>query len=146
MFAAIIIFFFLPFISLSCNTQRISINGIDLVTGINAAQRTGGQAGQQFAQQSSTLVEAVLALGAAILGLIVSLGQRKAIAAIAGGIGAACLLWMKIRLDRDLLSSGYAGAVRLDYELGFWLALLFFIGVAVLNGWYILQPSDGETG
>ena len=91
---------------------------------------------------------AVLALCTAAAGLTTTLllknrQQRYLIPAISGGIGVLLLLFLKSGADDSVLKQG-SGMIKVNYGLGFWLALILFLGAAGLNGYQLMEERNSK--
>ena len=131
--------FLLPFVTVSCNGQKMaSLTGIQLATGTTVDQPQAFGPSQKKNVGAEPL--ATLALLCAIAGLGLSfLGIRLAIApAVSGAAGALFLLLLQSKLNSDM-SKEVQGAFRLDWEMGFALALLFFVAGAAWNFYQFFQ-------
>lgn len=144
LFAFVIVFFFLPFVRVSCAGQKVmSVTGIKLATG-GSFEDPGGMGGRSVEKLEPDPF-AILALVAAVGGVVLSLAARSAIAsAILGGAGAVFLLILKSRLaDRTAQES--MGVVQVEMDIGYWLAMLFFVGAAAVNFMLGRQSSSSSS-
>jgi len=138
-FAASVLCFFFPFVSVSCNGLKLlTLTGAQLVTGTSVNQPE--MFGQSKTREVNSNPWAILAAVCAIGGVALSFaGLRTAIvAAVSGGVGAVSLLVMKTGLDNDVLRNGN-GLLQIDYEAGFFLALILLFAGAGLNVYFFLQ-------
>ncbi len=142
LFAAVIITFFLPFISLKfINQGNLQLSGLQLTTGLSLAKIGDFSSVLSFdAQQKSFFREplATLALVYALIGLVISTIKAyriTLISAIASATGAVFLLVIKYRFDQYVLRQGI-DLVQVDYGVGFWLVLSLFLAASLLN-WLI---------
>jgi FHA domain len=139
-FGLALLCFFLPFISVSCQTQKIvTFTGIQLVTGatVELPQMFGPPKSEKLPREPL----AVLAFACGVVGLGLSFLKGRKIAigpAVVGCAGAVALLLLKSKLDADVLKGGN-GVLHLDYEVGFWLILLAYAAAAALNVSVFLQ-------
>jgi hypothetical protein len=155
-FAVSILCFFMPFVAVSCNGQRVAtFTAAQLATGttLEQPQMLGGP---QKRKVNAEPLAAVAGL-CAVLGLCFSFlpGTRSAVApALCGFVGVVALLLLKSKLDADILKSG-GGAFQLEYGAGFTLALLLFIAGAGWNMYALtragraappLPPASPPTG
>jgi len=135
-----LICFFLPFVTFSCQGQKIvTLSGIQLVTGTTINQP------QPFGPPKSQKVDAeplaVLAFLSGIAGLALSFlrGRKSAIApATAGVVAAILLLALKSKLDGDALRQG-GGVIQVDYAAGFWAVLILFLAAVAVNVFFLVQ-------
>jgi len=138
-FAASIMAFLLPFITVSCGGQKLaSFSGVQLAAGTTIEQQ------QMFGPPQKQKVDpepaAAIAALCAIAGLLLSLpGIKTAIAScVSGAFGAISLLVMKSRVDDAIVKKGQ-GLLQVNYEIGFGLTLLLLIGAAAWNGYLFSQ-------
>lgn len=140
-FGLAILCFLLPFVSVSCSGQKIvTFTGLQLVTG------TSFNEPKQHANQSKKIKAepfAVLALASGIIGIGFTFSRSKksaATAAALGAIGLVMLLILQSNLRDALLKEG--GPLQLGIEIGYWLAALFYVAAAGLNGLVFLRNKD----
>ena len=166
-FALVVGAFFLPFVSISCNAGalqglggdaadtgqappefEIEATGWNLVTGSEPkGAESFEQLGQQFGGQTNTdtggepSMFAIAAFAAAILGFLLSFLPRTAggiAAAVLGGLGAILMFLLRNDISGDLPSE--AGAfLQVEYKMGYWLALLFFVLALASGIWVALS-------
>lgn len=144
LFVLIIICFFMPFVNLSCSGQTImSLTGFQLITGADIKDQNmfGDVNGTQTKQEKvDSQPLALFALIAAIAGLGLSFIRKKSLAivnVVISALGAVFLLLLKFNLDSDAELSGQ-NIITLDYQAGYWLAFLLFLGAVVLY-WLIFS-------
>jgi hypothetical protein len=140
-----ILCFFFPFTTVSCGGHKIaSATGVQLATGttLELPQAFGPSREQKVAQEPLSAVAALCA----VIGLGFSFaGARAAIVpAIGGVVGALSLLIMKSRLD-DVVAKRGQGMIQVNYEVGFFLALLLMITGAVWNGYLFWQKAKATA-
>jgi hypothetical protein len=139
-FVLALICFFLPFVTFSCQGQKVtSLSGIQLVTGttIQQPQMFGPSQSQKMDPQPLAL----LAFVCGVLGLALSFakGRARTVApAVAGGIAAILLLAMKSSIDSDVLSKG-SGVIQVNYDVGFYVVVLLLLATAALNVFLLMQ-------
>jgi hypothetical protein len=124
LFGAILVCFFLPFITMSCGAQDVSLSGVQLATGLDIGQRR---------LDPNPLVD--LALLAALIGLVIGFVRWRALSLLSMllGLAGAALLWLlKALLDAEALQ--YGSMLRLRYDAGYWLSFVLFVAAAALNG------------
>lgn len=158
MFALILICFFLPFISVSCQGSNVlTMSGLQMATGVEMAAPSssfGGYPGmsglssQAQTQKIPGTPAAGLAFCAAGAGLAATLllknrKQKHLVPAITSGVGFLLLLWIKSSTDDSILKQG-SGMVQVNYGTGFWLAFLLFLGAAGLNGYQYMEECKQE--
>lgn len=140
-FGLILVCFLLPFVTVSCqNTPVVRLNGFNLAIGttINTPSPLDGSPkinripGEAFATG---------ALLCATIGVATSFLKPKkstVIPAVSGGLGFLFLLFLKSKLEDDILRQG-TGMLMIDFQSGYWLAFLLFIGATALNGYRYSQ-------
>jgi len=139
-FGLILVCFFLPFVNLSCQGQRLmTLSGIQLVTGTTIEQPVlFGQ--RSPVQRVSGEPLAILAFLCAIAGLGLSLrAMYKSFTfgpTIAGIAGAVLLLLLRSKLDSDALKQT-SGMLQVDYIVGFWITFVMFSAAAVANSLFL---------
>lgn len=139
-FILALICFFLPFVTFSCQGQKVlSLSGIQLVTG------TSMQQSQMFGPPKSEKLNAeplaALAFLCGVVGLALSFlkGRTSAIApAAAGGLAAILLLAMRSKIDGDALQKG-GGVIQVNYDVGFYVVVLLFLAATALNIFVLLR-------
>jgi hypothetical protein len=123
-----LICFFLPFVSFSCQGQKIvSLTGIQLVTGSSIQQPQ--MFGPATSQKLSPEPLAIITLLSVIVGLGLSFTKgRKGMYGplLLAALGFACVLALQSKLQSDALSQG-GGAIQVQFEVGFYLLLLFLL-------------------
>ncbi len=149
MFALILICFFLPFITISCQgSPVIKMSGLQMATGVEMADPSaslnsafGGVPSTPKTQKIPGTPAVGITFCLAGVGLATSLllknRQRYLAQAIAGGLGVLLLLWVKSSTDDAVLKQG--GIIQVNYDAGFWLAFLLFLGATGLNGYQYLE-------
>lgn len=136
-FGAVLLCSFLPFVSVTCQGQRLAtLTGIQLVSGTTIHEPTGFDGGSGKAHRMKPEPLVIAAYGFALIGLLVSLthgtGDSRPVAAIAG-LGSVCLLIARARIDSQAGEAGFGmPGLSIEYELGFWISLLLFCLTTVL--------------
>lgn len=133
--------FLLPFLTLSCSGQRLStVTGVQLAAGVVVGS-DGFPADARVA----------FALGMCVLGVLfrfMSAGSTRRIsAALAATVGILALLSFKMSVDADTLKQGH-GMIRVQYEVGYYLVLIAFVGAAAAGFWLPrtrLPPPEGSA-
>lgn len=131
---AVIVFFLMPFSTLTCGGAKlITMNGVQLATGTTLSNKnpfTGAPKQGKIKPEplaAAAGVAAVLALLIAFIG-----GNKGKIGAAVGSSSCALLLLLtKFKVDQNALEKGQ-GMVGVQWEFGFWLALLAAITAAVI--------------
>jgi hypothetical protein len=170
MFLVIGLCFFLPFISISCSGQRLgTLSGIQLVTGdeidideealtesfAEAFGTTGTEAPDEGTPEeppeNDPSIWAILALAAAVLGVIVGFvtkGRARAMSSfVAALLGLVGLIGLRFDLQGDVGEA--EGLVSVDYRLGYWISALLFLALALSHGTYLRgarQTGPPSTG
>jgi len=141
-FALALICFFLPFVEMSCQGQKIlTLTGIQLATGTTIAQPAAF--GQAQTRRVSGEPSAVVALLSAIVGLGLSFlknGKAPIGPAIAGGLGLVTLLLLKSKMDGDILREG-GGMIQVEYAVGFWTTFILYASALALNAFLLMQTK-----
>lgn len=132
--ASILVFFLMPFATVSCGGAKLlTMNGVQMATGttMTSPSPLGGRPQERkIAPEPLAMVAAVIALLA--LGLAFTKGQVGLLGAKVGATACAvALLALKFKVDSDAVHQGQ-GLLLLQWEFGFWLALLAAIGAAVV--------------
>jgi hypothetical protein len=139
-FVLALICFLLPFVTFSCQGQRIlSLSGLQLVTGASIDQPQ--MFGPPQSQKMSPEPLAILAFLCGAGGLVLSLrkGRASTIASAAvGGVATVVLLALKSKIDGDALSKG-GGVIQVNYDIGFYAVLLLFLAAAGLSVFLLIQ-------
>ena len=139
-FAASILAFLLPFITVSCGGQKVvSFTGLQLATGttIEQPQMFGPPKRERVDPEPTVMIAAAAVIAALVLGLLGARGLKASVAASA--IGVASLIATRIRLDDQIAKQGQ-GMLQVNYEAGFSLTLLLLLCGTVWNG-YVLATS-----
>jgi hypothetical protein len=147
MFALILLCFFLPFITISCQGQDVmSMSGVQMATGVEYTKpydSMGGAFGSISAAPKTQKIAGSLPVGIAFTAAAAGLAsifllkgrmQKHLVPGIASGIGAILLLSIKSGTDDTILKQG-GGMIQVSYGLGFYLALLLFVANAGMNGY-----------
>lgn len=140
LFLAAIIFFLLPWVSVSCQgTEIMSASGFDMVRGSYSIPDSIPS--DTTTSESEPI--AIYALAAAGVGLIVSIfrgGIWRLLRVLAGLAGVGFMVWLKFHLDDQLLGETQL-ILQYNYEIGFWLTLGAMALAAVLS----IFISDGAS-
>lgn len=135
-FALAIVCFFFTFCDLKCvsNGQKLaSVTGFELVTGTQLTDRDMVSGREKKGEKLPSNIWAILAFGAAVIGLGVFLIKEKREALIgtgAGAIGFGSLLILQFVLKGAMEKKG-EGQLEADFQFAYWCALLA-MGVAGL--------------
>ena len=137
-YGLVIVCFFLPFTEISCEGRKVaSFSGFQHVTGteIEVPSAFGGT----DVKKVNPEIFAIMAFLTAVVGLCLSFLKAKAgiiTAAAMGVLGAAFLLLLKGKIDKDVLREG-EGLLQVDYQFGFWLAFLLFLCALGMNVYFM---------
>ena len=147
LYVLIVFCFLLPFYNLSCGGQKVmSLTGFQIVTGIEYVQpNMFGGVGKTTKIEPEPL--AIYALLIAIVGLIIVFIKVKSIGLISGIlsiVGAVFLFLLKNKLDSNVIAQGQ-GMIKIEYEFGYWLALLLFVVSTVIQGLVYNQENKMST-
>jgi len=153
-FAVVLICFLFPFVTVSCNEQTVAqVSGVDLVTGTTIEAPGTASVPQDTLPENAPNTDreseipadgrAILAAAAAIGGLVSSLIANKArLSAIPMALsllGVLMLLLIRSEVEEKAASAGVGlVGVSVNYGIGYWGALIFFLAAIFLNGWAFL--------
>lgn len=142
LFAAVIIFFFFNFFTVSCGGQKIgSVTGINLVTGTELKDRDMFSGRETKGEKIPSSAWAIIAFGAAIIGLGAFLIKEKREALIgtgAGAIGFGSLLILQFAIKSAIEKK--AGAIQTDFQFAYWAALIA-MGIAGFISYLRMQKT-----
>ena len=145
LFLVTVLCFLLPFVTVSCNGQKVAtLSGTDLAFGSTVQQP------QVFGQPVKKRVDAqpiaTIAFLIAVAGIAVGVLAARVplVSAITGALGAVFLFILMGKLSSDIGKNGQ-DLFQLDYDIGFILALIFFIGASGWNAW-LFFASRGAPG
>ena len=145
LFVLIIFSLFLPFIAVSCGGAKvISLTGVQLATGtsVQKPDMFGNASKKSQKIDGEPLVIVIFIAG--IAGLLLSFlkGKKTAIfPAVIGVIGVVLMFLLKSKMDHEAMIAG-KGMIQINYEAGYWLALLLFFAAALLNGFIFFQKDN----
>jgi len=134
LFLAVCATVLLPWVGISIfGTGLLEISQLQLITGIVYKTKMFGR---EYSQKiTDPMVLAALPLLIAFIGAVLSApkGKKARIArGIVGIIGFLSVLLIGLIMNITVSREGY-GLVGVNFRIGFWLALLFFLGSAGLN-------------
>ena len=136
---AVLALFALPFLTFSCGGIEIAtVTGYDLVLGgeVTAdADFTGGEV-EDESQPVDVEPLVVVALAAAVAGIVVAFAMKNArLAAALGAVGAIALFALQFTLssDIDALEAEAEGLLSVGFGMGYWLSIAAFAAAAVLG-------------
>jgi hypothetical protein len=161
LFGLILICFFLPFTTISCqNTPLITMSGFEVATGVNLDKSSalGSLSGASASISSSEKSQserkipgtpiAGLAFAIACAGIavgFVKIAQQAAVQAGLGVLGVVLLIVLKSQIDGQMVKQGQ-GMLQVSYGAGYWLALLAFLGASATSGYrFWLEKSSRNT-
>lgn len=143
LFAAVIIFFFFNFFTVSCGGQKVgSVTGINLVTGTELKGRDMFSGGETKGEKIPSSVWAIIAFGAAIIGLGTFLIKEKREALIgtgAGAIGFGSLLILQFAIT-NAVEKKTEGAIQADFQFAYWGSLMA-MGIAGFISYLRIQKT-----
>lgn len=128
-----LLLFFLPFITIACGGQQISLTGMQLMSG-----------GSTFGESQSPQPDVVLAFlaGLIALGATWIRGRfARPVTALFAGSAFGWLQFFKFRLDLSLTQSAL-GPITVSYNFGFWLVNLLLLATAALSVWLVVQERQ----
>lgn len=144
---AVLVFFLLPFTTLTCGGAKLAtLNGIQLATGTTLSTRDSPSARakvETIKPEPLTSVAIIAALAALGLAFLKNRGGRLG-SGVAAAFCAITLLAMKMKVDQDTLTQGQ-GVVGVQWEFGFWMALLAALAGAVLTFSGLKAPDDSRA-
>jgi hypothetical protein len=148
MFALILICFFLPFATVSCNGQPyVQVSALELTTGKTFEVPRRDFSGKTESQNIPGDGKAALVLVAAAVGIGTSLLKFRRSSLISAGVGAFGLLMLlaiKSGIDTQLLDKSreaVAADFKANYGLGFWGSTLLFLSAIALNIWQFFNKK-----
>ena len=135
LFLVTVLCFLLPFITVSCNGQKIaSLSGTELAFGSSVEQPSpfGGATAKRHVDAKPLATMAFLcAIAGIAVGFLVA--RMPLVSAIVGAAGAGFLLILTSTVTGD--AGRQAVGLEIDYGAGFYLSLLLFIAATAWNGW-----------
>jgi hypothetical protein len=143
----LLIFFFLPWITISCGGERIgTVSGFQLATGnlgqdIN--QNYQSTTGSGYQGDWRLIAIAVGAIAALVLVFLIGGQFQKAFYGIAGAITLGLQLWHYLDISGQITKAGGQSGVGLEiiFEIGWWLTGLMSI-IIVCLGFFIKSPEE----
>jgi len=147
LFAIVIVFFFFNFFTISCGGQKIaSVTGFNMVTGTQLNDKDMFTGNQKKGEKIPSNLWAVLAFGAAIIGLGAFLIKEKREAVIgtgAGVVGFGSLVILQFAV-KAAIEKKAEGAIQTDFQFAYWGALLA-IGMAGFISYLRMQKTTPLT-
>ena len=143
LFAIVIIFFFFNFFTISCGGQKVgSVTGISLVTGSELKSHDMISGVETKGEKIPSSAWAIIAFGAAIVGLGVFLIKEKREALIgtgAGAIGFGSLFILQFAI-KSAIEKKAEGALQTDFQFAYWGALIA-MGIAGIISYLRMQKT-----
>ena len=144
-YGIIIFCFLLPFVKVSCQNQKIAeVSGIQLITGFKIEQPSMFE--EKFEEKKEERVNPqpliIIPFICALIGFCFSFVRKRKISIIPGIgniIGMISLFIFKSKMDTEALKGG--GLIQVNYGIGYWLVLLFFIFMIIIEGIFIFQKG-----
>jgi hypothetical protein len=143
--------FFLPFVSFTCQGQRIAtITGMELITGtkiekFEMEKLDSGQTNPDLDKERDVNSEplAVAAFIFALAGIVVSLIPRysRMLSLIAGALGALMLLFLRSSIGGEVTGDFDFKIIEVSYRWGYYLSLLLFIAAFALNLYQVISEN-----
>ncbi|MCY7406820.1 MAG: hypothetical protein LH631_05410 [Alkalinema sp. CAN_BIN05] len=166
LFALVVLCFFMPFISISCQNpmsggdiELVKMNGIEVAMGKEIKMPRADSMGLP-SSKTSTKTQSVpsnpiagIVFGIACAGIAVgfiAVPQQYIVQAGLGSLGALMLVVLKLTVDSNLaseLKKASGGStmnmpIVATYGMGYWLAFLSFLGAVGLNSYFIYQEKN----
>ncbi|ERI93342.1 hypothetical protein HMPREF1982_01766 [Clostridiales bacterium oral taxon 876 str. F0540] len=136
LFGLIVICFFLPFVTVSCQGRQIAaLSGIDLAFG-KVIQ------GQRINPNTFALLSFITAVIGIFTGFLKNI-KNNIISAIIGAVGFVCVLLIKSDISSIKIDSQYIKLLKVDYRIGLVLVIILFLCVIFYN-LYCLYISRNE--
>jgi hypothetical protein len=142
-FLLAIIFFLLPWMSVSCaGEDLVRVSGLDMVTGSYDVPGNEDFAGTSGETEPLT----IWALGVAAVGLIFSLftsNFSRVLRALSGLAGIGLLIGLQLKISNDFgagLPAEASGLVQVNYLYGYWLTIVAFALAAIMSA---VKPKFG---
>ncbi len=143
--------FFLPFVSFTCQGQKIAtVTGMELVTGtkiqkFEMEKFDTGQTNPDLDKQRDVNSEplAIAAFIFALSGIIVSLITRysRMLSLIAGALGALMLLFLRSSIGGEVTGDFDFKIIEVSYEWGYYLSLILLIAAFALNLYLVISAN-----
>jgi hypothetical protein len=164
LFALVVLCFFLPFISISCQNpmsggemELVKMNGLEVAMG-KEIKMPGANSMGLPSSQTRTKPQSVegnpiagIVFGIACAGIAVgfiAVPQQYIVQAGLAGIGAVMLIMLKLTVDSNLASElkkvggSMSTPIVATYGMGYWLAFLSFLGAVGFNSYFIYQEKN----
>lgn len=134
-FALAALFFFLPFVTVSCSGHEVAtISGAGLLTGVKVP------AGGTTDPYPLAIILIIPAICGMIFGLVFLKNKRVSlISAITGAAGFLATILIKLMIDHEASAEGLGTSA----QSGFYLMLLAYAAAAGFNGYMIARENSG---
>ena len=145
--------FSLPWASVSCSgTEFMQVSGTDLVFGFEEPPEVSeatGPGDDRVTGEIWAILAALFAIAGIVLALL-PLGVRsRYFVSGAAILGVLSLIILKFKLESDLRGEAgpeFAGMLQLNWEIGYWIALLGFVAAIGLQFLPIGSSRSGVAG
>jgi len=131
----VLLLFLLPWMTVSCSGQKVfTFSGTDLAIGktVQVPQAFAPPKKENTREWKAT-VAFLAAVAGTLAGFLVKVERIQKIVLIScGGIGGILLFLLRSKLNSDIFLQG-GGMIIIDYHFAFWLSMLLFFGVGILN-------------
>ncbi len=140
-FGIILICFFLPFVTVSCQNQKVmTLTGVQLATGTTIEQPSFLERQKKEVKIPADPLTSVVLVSTCV-GLATSFlksQQGVLIPGVTGAVSSVLLLMSKAKIDNEVLKEG-RGLLQVEYGMGFWMSFLLFLSVTALNAYLFFQ-------
>jgi hypothetical protein len=140
-FLAAVLCFLLPFITVSCGTQKIGrFSGLQIADGtsLDRPEVLGRAPNEKVDVEVMATIAGICVLGGLLLSFV---RGQSLLPAMAAAVGAMSLFLMKARLDERVAQQGQ-GLLRVSYDVGYWLEILLLIAGTAWNAYRYSQPGE----
>lgn len=143
-----LLLFLLPWITVSCGGQKVfTFSGTDLSIGKTIQVPQGfGPPKKENTREDNATIAFLAGITGLFAGFLIKEDRSQRIAStVCGGIGGIFLYLLKNKLDGEIVAKG-SGMMGVDYQSGFWLCMLIFFGVGILNILALAGVLEKVTG
>lgn len=143
-----LLLFLLPWITVSCSGQKVfTFSGIDLAIGKTLeVPQAFDEPNKENTKEWRATIALLAGIAGTLAGFLIKVEHVKKIAlTFCGILGGVFLLLFKSKLDGEILKQG-EGIITIDYHFGFWLSMLLFFTVGILNILSIAGVLEKFTG
>lgn len=130
-----LLLFLLPWITVSCSGQKIfTFSGTDLAIGKTAqVPQAFAPSKKENTREGNATVAFLAGIAGTLAGFLIKVERVQKIAlTVCGSAGCFSLFLLKSKLDGEIVAQG-AGMVTIDYHFTFWITLILFLGVGIIN-------------